>query len=63
MGGEHCQKCGKPYSIIYWVSPNLLWTKITGKKGNGLYCPKCLDKMARDKGIDLYWEARKSLCK
>lgn len=60
MNCEHCQKCGKPYQVLYWVIPNKLWTRITGKKGNGLYCPRCLHKMAKEKGIELYWEAREA---
>jgi hypothetical protein len=53
--GEKCQSCNKFYEIIYRI-PNNLWKKISGKKdGSGLLCIECLDKIARKKGMYLYW--------
>jgi len=52
---EQCQNYGKLYSTV-WRAPDRLWTRITGKKQNGLLCPSCFDKLAHDLGIELYWE-------
>ena len=33
--------------------------KVTGiKNGSGLMCPRCFDKLARDKGILLFWDCQ-----
>ncbi len=54
---EHCQVCGKEYSIVYSV-PNEIWDKITPKEGHaGLLCIECADKRAKELGIELYWSA------
>ena len=55
--GEKCEVCRKRYLTIYEVSDDL-WKKITSKNDSlGLLCPSCIDAMAREKGIELYWEA------
>jgi hypothetical protein len=53
-GGERCQRCGRLYRTVYHA-PDLLWKRVTGKTGNGLYCPHCFDSMAREQGIELFW--------
>lgn len=55
--GEKCQKCDKRYPYV-WATSNDLWQKITNKETGGLYCVTCFDKMAREKGIYLNWEAK-----
>lgn len=53
---EHCQKCGKPYDYV-WRADDTLWQRVTGKEEEGLYCIKCFDLMAQEKGAGiLYWE-------
>ena len=32
--------------------------KINDGNEDGLVCPSCIDNIAREKGITLYWEAR-----
>lgn len=55
---EKCQRCGKEYETVYRV-PKEIWAKISPKSnGNGLLCIKCADEVAREKGIELYWEAK-----
>ena len=55
---ESCDFCGKDYDTVYTVSDKL-WEQITGiNNGSGLFCPICFDKMARQKGIELYWKAK-----
>lgn len=55
--GEKCMNCGKRYLTVYTLSDEL-WKKITDKNdGSGLLCPSCIDVIAREKGINLYWEA------
>lgn len=53
--GEHCDNCGGEYLTVYRL-PDTIWAKITGR-ANGLLCPECADSLARDKGVELYWEA------
>lgn len=55
--GERCQECGELYDAVYRV-PDRIWWVITGRDdGGGLLCPACCDRMARDAGLILYWEA------
>lgn len=63
---ELCETCGRRYETVYRV-PNDVWTKIAPRKDDlgphpehqygGLLCPDCAAKAARDKGIELYFEA------
>jgi hypothetical protein len=54
---EHCQRCGRAYSLV-WRAPDELWHAVTGcMDGGGLYCPECFVSMAREKGIEVYWDA------
>lgn len=55
--GETCNQCKRRYLTIYQL-PDSLWTKVTGNKnGEGLLCPDCCDRLARENGIILYWAA------
>ena len=57
--GELCRNCNHRYLTI-WRAPDDLWKKVTSiQDESGLLCPKCFDKLARDKGIDLYWNCNK----
>ncbi len=60
---EHCQDCGKEFSVVYDV-PDKVWKKITPKKGEGgILCIKCADKRAKKLGINLFWTAKAELKK
>ena len=63
--GELCQRCHRNYQIVYRV-PNKVWVMIAPNKGalgddpgcsGGLLCPECAAASARQKGINLYFEA------
>lgn len=50
---SYCHKCGGHNPI--WSADNELFNKVNGS-GNGIMCPVCFDKMAREKGIEpFYW--------
>ena len=54
--GELCMKCNKRYSTV-WKTPDGLWEKVVGfTNESGLMCPNCFDKLAKSRGIYLYWE-------
>ena len=56
--GETCTRCGQAYTTVYRI-PDEIWAYVTGwYNSQGLLCPICIDSMARDIGIELYWEAR-----
>jgi len=55
---EKCQRCGKLYLTVYRL-PNEIWKQISPKGDlSGLLCIECADKIAREKGLNLYWEAK-----
>jgi hypothetical protein len=54
--GELCQHCGSPYTTVYRV-PDSVWLDVIDKAPNGLLCVECCDRLARDAGYELYWEA------
>jgi len=56
---ERCRNCGKLYLTV-WRAPDRLWELVTGKKETGLLCPICFDRLARQKGIELYWECEEN---
>ncbi len=57
---ERCQRCKKPYFDIWEVSDKL-WAVVTNRSdGGGLYCMSCFGKLARRKGIEVYWTGRKN---
>ena len=43
--GEHCQSCGRGYSLV-WTAPDAMWTAVTGRTEGGLRCPDCFDREA-----------------
>lgn len=54
---EKCDCCRFPYESVYRV-PDAVWAKIALRAdGSGLLCMDCCDGLARNLGIDLYWEA------
>ena len=53
---EICQCCQKEYFNIYRI-PDDIWLKIMGKS-EGLLCLSCCDVLAKECGIELYWEAQ-----
>lgn len=54
---ELCQNCECYYDTVYRV-PDAVWLKLTGQNdGGGLLCPACCDLLARQAGIELFWEA------
>ncbi len=42
--------------LIWWCESNELWREVTGHE-EGVYCPRCFDVMAKEKGIHLLWFA------
>jgi hypothetical protein len=57
--GETCQICGRSY--LLWWADNDLYSEVTGRTPvdgdnmGGLYCLKCFDSLAEDKGMCLQW--------
>lgn len=47
---EHCQRCGRGYSIV-WAAEDDLWNEVTGKGESGLLCPDCFDEECNARGI------------
>lgn len=54
--GEICQRCGKPYNLV-WHAPDKLWKEVTGfQDGNGILCPKCFAVLVWEQlHTFLYW--------
>jgi hypothetical protein len=52
---EVCSICKKAYRTI-WTAPDELWKKLNGGYEGGLVCIGCFDRIAREKGLVLYWE-------
>lgn len=55
--GEHCQICDYAYLTIYQL-PDEIWNDIKPKgkpEGAGLLCISCADRLARNKGYEIYW--------
>lgn len=51
-----CQRCHKQFSEV-WSAGDDLYAIVTGKlDGEGIFCPKCFEKMAKRKGIQLHWK-------
>ena len=48
---EFCRRCGRQQPLIWWCADDALWERITGWKGNGILCPECFDKLARDQHV------------
>lgn len=54
---ESCDECGAHYETVYNL-PDHLWRRISGHDdGAGKLCPACCDRLAREAGIELFWEA------
>lgn len=59
---ETCKICEKQYLAI-WRCPDELWAKVLRtsiRNGLILICPECFNRMAKEKGIELYWECAQS---
>lgn len=54
---EFCHRCGIRQPLVWWCDSNELWEEVTGKK-NSIYCPKCFDILAEQKGITLQWHVQ-----
>lgn len=55
---ERCQDCGIPQPVI-WTAPDQLWAAVTGRNdGDGVLCPMCFDRKAREQGRFLRWVPR-----
>ena len=55
---ECCYRCGIRQPLVWWCSNDELWREVTNfKEGNGIYCPNCFDRMAKEKGIAIRWLA------
>ena len=51
--GELCEVCGERYPFAYYAMDHI-WLACTGQE-DGKWCPDCLRKAAKEKGITLYW--------
>jgi hypothetical protein len=62
---ECCHRCGIRQPLVWWCVDDAIWREVTGNEGNGVYCPKCFDRMADKKGIMIRWlatvEARRNV--
>jgi hypothetical protein len=54
---ESCDRCGIRQPLVWWCEDNELYKRVTGTE-NGIFCPKCFDKMAEQKGIFIRWIPR-----
>ena len=54
---EFCHHCGRRQPLVWWCDDYKLWQEVTGCQQNGIYCPRCFDRMAARKGILLKWYA------
>lgn len=54
---EFCRRCGARQPLVWWCQSDALWREVTGQRSNGIYCPKCFDRLALRKGITLRWLA------
>jgi len=52
---EKCVRCKKKFGLIWQIDDDI-WKKVQGENNDNL-CANCFDEMARQKGIELYWEA------
>ena len=55
---EYCDCCGVRQPLI-WHVPHSLWMYVTEDE-NAIYCPKCFDRLAGEKGLLLRWTAQPS---
>lgn len=56
MNCEHCDVCGFPYQTVWRVS-DTIWEQVIGDLNINLICPSCFDVIAREIGLELFWEA------
>lgn len=49
MPGETCQRCHRPFDVV-WSAPNDLWHEVIGSPF-GVYCPDCFDQMCDEHGV------------
>lgn len=52
---EVCCICKKAYQTV-WTAPDGLWKQLNGGNEGGLMCIHCFDKLARQSGLNLFWE-------
>ena len=53
---SYCKKCGRTTIPNFYV-PNKTWNQVTNNSTDEL-CIVCFDKLARNKGIYIIWEAQ-----
>ncbi len=59
---EYCERCGWRVRLVWW-SDDALWSAVTdakpvkGDNMAGIYCPKCFDAKADERGILVQWRA------
>jgi hypothetical protein len=52
---EFCHDCGVRQPLT-WLASDELWKEVTGyREGEGVYCPRCFQRRARQCGIFLRW--------
>lgn len=51
---DRCQQCGN--KNIVWSADNDLWNKVMGSP-NGIICPQCFEKIAKEKGVSITFRA------
>uniref|UniRef100_A0A6M3XNS9 Uncharacterized protein n=1 Tax=viral metagenome TaxID=1070528 RepID=A0A6M3XNS9_9ZZZZ len=51
-----CHNCKRKFREA-WKCSDDLWVIVSERHdGRGILCIRCFEKMAQEKGIDLYWE-------
>lgn len=58
---EICGSCGRPVGHAtgsWWRAPDALWRLVYGPVFNGVRCPHCFTRDARQIGIQLWWAPR-----
>ena len=52
---EFCHRCGVEQPLVWWCEDQRLWTEITGCHENGILCPDCFNKLAKNRGLLIKW--------
>lgn len=59
--GEVCQCCGRKVrgsTGSWWSADDDLWQHVTGMGEGGILCPPCFTRLAKEKRVLVYYEAK-----
>ena len=52
---EKCKRCKKDFESV-WRVDDEIWKRVQGDGDTGNLCANCFDQIARERGIELFWE-------